>query len=180
MQEVLKERFPPDITDIIVGYVEIFKHPVAYGACAVCRVPVKWYTNLCKLHSNICALCLDFAEVDYNYICKTCEGKYDTHTWMLYVTGATNGDVFSAFYRDDEIPIDIAYLSAKVRKLQTIRDQFEEIHDLAVNIWVDLEDNPNPHPQLAKRQYDKAWALTEIKAKYQPKIKPVTSLIRKL
>src|SRR5690349_4709861 len=101
MHNLLIAQFPKDVADIIIGYAEVFKHPVENGFCAVCRVPYNWYTNLCNLHHNLCVLCLCEAEVDSNYVCEQCRRKYHTQKWMFYVMASTNGDIFTEMYKND-------------------------------------------------------------------------------
>ena len=126
MNKALREKFPDGIDRIITGYIEIFKHPIQSGSCAVCGDDRKLHPNyVCDLHNKICAICLGTTAEEFMHVCKECIIKYDTKSWWDDVMNDIDGDIFPAFYRDDETPIDIEYLSRKVRNLTKKSEKYK-------------------------------------------------------
>ena len=179
MNQVLREKFPDGIDRIITGYIEIFKHPIQSGSCAVCGVACELHTNyVCDLHDKICAICLGTTAEEFMHVCKECMIKYDTKSWWYDVMEEINGDIFPAFYRDDETPIDIEYLAENTRKVYQKQRKLCKLQNLALELWVDLEDDP--HLGSARRQCEKTRNLMKILEQYESEIPYASSFIRKL
>lgn len=182
MNGTINEHLPQDLTNIVLEYVNVLKHPVEYGFCAVCRIPYKFYTNLCNLHNNHCVLCLEAAEVDYNYVCKRCAYEFNTEEWMHYVHCATNGDVFSAMYKDDEAPIDIEYLISQAKMFTEILDEYEEKEEHLLTQyewWGGLSCNTNVCEYQTYKLKELSDAMDKLKDE-KPKFAKTELLIRKL
>src|SRR5690606_26635191 len=92
--------------------------PIQSESCAVCGVACELHTNwVCDIQNKICAICLDTTAEKFVHVCKKCMIKYDTKSWWYDFIHDIEGDVFLAFYQDDETPIDIEYLAENTRNV---------------------------------------------------------------
>lgn len=107
----------PDLARIVIGYAEVFKRPFEKGRCVECREPTENHRQLCERHKNRCVFCLGSHSNEScraQYVCCECEDKLLHHReWWLYARRVLGCNTFTAFYNDDDEPIDVEYLVEK-------------------------------------------------------------------
>lgn len=105
----------PDLARIVIGYVEVLKHPIEIGRCAECRVEITDSYDMCKLHEKRCVVCLESKSDTDRWICGSCMEALGGWRWWEILVKITDRHVFATFYAEDEYPIDLEYLCDRMR-----------------------------------------------------------------